>query len=259
MRKILIYTVHKAASMFLHKLTSQVANALMIDYFSINDDKYYDVIMKESWNSLIEDEAKTGCFGPIRAGEAKPSFPKNLKSYSVILHLRDPRDVLTSSYFSVTYSHPIQAGRFNPTDEHRKQWEREGIDKYVTGQIPNFKHKYQELCLNLLGKENVVFLKYENMISDYKRWLKHFLSAFTDFIPPQKKYLGIDSHQNTFSRIHKKLYKENKNDFKVSSENIYNHKRQAIPGDYKRKLTPQTIDILNSQFAEVLTLLRYGE
>ena len=36
-RPILIYTVHKAASMFLHRLTRQIARELDMEYFSINN------------------------------------------------------------------------------------------------------------------------------------------------------------------------------------------------------------------------------
>ncbi|WP_316788077.1 hypothetical protein [Thermoleptolyngbya oregonensis] len=36
-RPILIYTVHKAASMFLHRLTRQIARELEMEYFSINN------------------------------------------------------------------------------------------------------------------------------------------------------------------------------------------------------------------------------
>jgi hypothetical protein len=46
-------------------------------------------------------------------------------------------------------------------------------------------------------------------------------------------------------------------DFKVSSEDIYKHKRQVTPGDHKRKLKPETIDILNQKTAEVLKLYDY--
>ena len=99
MKKILIYTVHKAASMFLHRVTSETAQELGIDYYSINDDKYFDIIKEQSWLRFIEDETKTGCFGPIRAEEAKPNIPEELDAYSIVLHLRDPRDALTSLLF----------------------------------------------------------------------------------------------------------------------------------------------------------------
>jgi hypothetical protein len=69
----------------------------------------------------------------------------------VILHLRDPRDVLTSMYFSHVYSHARREGRFNPSDEQRKAWEDEGIDSFVLNRAANFREIYETLCSGLLG------------------------------------------------------------------------------------------------------------
>ena len=117
MREVLIYTVHKAASMFLHRPKSDVAHELQISHHSTNYDKDHDLIHKESWRAFIQNEPRTGCFGPIRAGTAEPYLPERVDSYRIVLQLRDPRDVLTSVFFSHTYGHPRQSGRFDPTDE----------------------------------------------------------------------------------------------------------------------------------------------
>ena len=66
--------------MFLHRLSTEVANEFGIDYHSINQDKNYDLIKQSSWLSFIEDIEKTGCFGPIRAGEAMPNIPDDLEN-----------------------------------------------------------------------------------------------------------------------------------------------------------------------------------
>ena len=104
---VLIFTVHKAASMFLHKLTDDLSKIIGFDYYSINKTKYYDQITSLSWKKFIElNTHKKSCFGPIRAGTAEPSIPKNMEFYSIILHLRDPRDVLVSMFYSYRYMHP---------------------------------------------------------------------------------------------------------------------------------------------------------
>jgi hypothetical protein len=46
-------------------------------------------------------------------------------------------------------------------------------------------------------------------------------------------------------------------DFTVQKENISSHKRQITPGDNKRKLKPETIEILNDRFADILDTLGY--
>jgi hypothetical protein len=245
--RVLIYTTHKAASMFLHQLTTEVTDKLGMNYFSINDERYNDTIKHETWKKFIEDETKEGCFGPIRAGTAEPSIPEDLESYSIVLHLRDPRDVLTSLFFSYTYSHFRNPLRFNPSDEQRKQWELEGIDQFVIAQAHDVKNRYQKYCSKLFGKKNVVFLRYEEMVYDYSKWIEKFLSVFSCFI----------SIPSIIPAIHKELFNKYNGEFSVPRENIYSHKRQVTPGDHKRKLSTQTIKELNDQFSDILELLQY--
>jgi hypothetical protein len=257
MKSILVFTIHKAASMFLHKLTTVLVRDLGIDYYSINDDKYNDRIKSTSWKEFIEGTDKFGCYGPIRIGGAEPSIPDDLDPYSLILHVRDPRDVLTSLYFSHTYSHPRKVGRFNPSAVQRKQWEERGIDKVVLEYATEYKQRYEILCANLLGRENTKLIKYEQMVLDYHTWLGVFLSAFSHIsLKPRKPFQKFRS-QSSLPRIHKKLYKKFHREFYVSSENKFKHKRQITPGDHLEKLSPQTIDELNRQFHDILVLLDY--
>lgn len=257
MKSVLIYTVHKAASMFLHRLTAEIAAELGISYYSINGDQHFDAIKSESWKGFIEDENRAGCFGPIRAGAAEPSIPDDLQSYSVILHLRDPRDVLTSLFYSHVYSHARAPGRFNPSDRHRKHWEREGIDRYVLAKAPTTFETYRELCERLVNEDNVRFVKYETLVLDYSEWLDEYLSAFAHFDPPTKRFLHVIRYAESFSRIRQRLYKKHRREFSVSAENVHQHKRQITPGDHQRKLSAQTIQELNLIFRDVLATLGY--
>lgn len=259
MKKILIYTFHKSASVFLHKLTSDVTDMLNIDYHSINHENHFDLIKSKSWNYFIETNNRTLCFGPIRIGEAEPNIPENIESYSVILHLRDPRDVLTSLFFSQLYSHSRKNSGFNPSNDQINQWQKDGIDKYITDRVPLFKKRYEIVCNNLLNRKNTIFIKYRDMVYNYGQWLDEFLSAF--YLSNSSK-LSIFNPQ-TFSlklqkrEIHKKLYEKYRAEFQVESENIYKHKRQITPGDYKRKLSPETIGFLNSEFRDILKQLKF--
>jgi len=260
MNSVLIYTVHKAASMFLHRLGTDLARRMELDFYSINNKSCQDDIKKSSWKSFIENTSGPSCFGPIRAGEniALPVFPDNIEQYSIILHLRDPRDVLTSAYYSHVYNHKITK-RFKPSDEQRKEWEEQGVDEFVIHRIERVKNEYEELCACLLGKDNVVLLKYEQMVTDYGTWLEGFLSAFSDFEPKQKAGLRLALGANTHEKIYTSLYKKHKDDFLPAkkAEDVYSHKRQVTPGDYARKLDNSTIDTLNNEFASILTSLAY--
>lgn len=261
MKSILVYTVHKAASMFLHRLSVSVAKELGIPCYSMNavgTADYADEIKRLSWKGFFQDPSRSGCFGPIRAGEAEPIFPDDLDAYSIILHLRDPRDALTSAYYSSTYSHTRSQGGFNPSDTQRQQWEEQGIDSYVLERAPKTRQRYAELCTTLLGRPNVVFLRYEDMVADYSTWLGHFLSAFSH-VPVQKKpaLTLIRTPKHSLGRLQKLFYDRFKDDFLTEEEDVYRHKRQITPGDYQRKLSRETIERLNLEFREVLPLLGY--
>ncbi len=259
MKKILVYTVHKAASMFLHKLSGDAAKAYGINYYSINQDENFERIKKSSWMSFINGVAESsGCFGPIRAGEAEPNIPDDLGAYSSILHLRDPRDVLVSLYFSNVYSHP-KAGGFSVSDERKRQWAEHGIDTFVLERCPQFRKYYQGLIDSLFEKENVVFVKYETMVLDYAAWLKQFMTAFECLQIHEKNILSVLTKQSSHQDIYERLYKKHKKEFAVSSEDLNKHKRQITPGDYKRKLLAETIEALNDELGDVLDALSYDK
>lgn len=246
-KNVLIYTVHKAASMFLNRIAHDTADEMDMNCFSINADQYYSKIRKQSWKRFIMEQKGPACFGPIRSGEDTSDtpaiFPENLDDYAVVLHLRDPRDMLVSLYYSQTYSHPKRQDGFNPDDFERKVWEKEGVDAFVLKRAPQFKELYRNLTSRLLGKDNVVFLTYETLVTNYSSWLSGFLSAFQN---------GSDIMQ-----IHTCLLKKYEHAFEPMAEDIYRHKRQITPGDYLRKLKRDTIDALNRELKPVLAELNY--
>lgn len=260
MKSVLIYTVHKAASMFLHKLGADIGKQLELDAYSINDKKYYDQIKNSSWKSFVESTTKPSCFGPIRAGEdvALPVFPDHMEKYTVVLHIRDPRDVLTSAYYSHVYSH-VTTDRFKPSSDQRERWEEEGIDHFVINRVERVKKEYEELCARLLGKGNLTLVKYEDMVTDYGRWLEDFMSAFSAFEPRQKAGMSLVLGKSTHEKIYSTLYNKYKDDFLPAKkdEDVYSHKRQVTPGDYARKLGKSTIETLNGEFSTILTSLDY--
>ncbi len=261
MKSILVYTVHKAASMFLHRISADISDEFAIPHFSPNASDgggIYDQVKRLTWKAFIEDPSRDGCFGPIRAGVADPAIPDDIAAYSVILHLRDPRDVLTSLYYSHVYSHRRKEGRFNPSDEQRKQWEEEGVDAYALKNVGIYKSRYEILLSALLGRDNVILLKYEDMVADYPTWLHGFLSGFSHLPLPPRRTLGILKSANSLESVHERLYKKYREDFVPPEEDVHKHIRQLMPGDHERKLNPETIAALNSDLSDILRQLNYA-
>jgi len=179
-------------------------------------------------------------YGPFR--NPHPNVPRSEK-YQILLQLRDPRDVLVSHYYSRAFSHFIP--RWNPATANevltvREKLKRTSIDQDVLENAENVKNIYEKYCRELLAQSNVLFLKYENMIKDFRCWLDQVIEYF--------EFRIGDSAKERIARYAK---------FDVPKENIYHCKRQVKPGDHRRKLKPETVAKLNGIFRNVLVELNY--
>ena len=212
----------------------------------------------------IPDEVflNPGCFGPIRSYHPMPR-PDEAR---FLLHLRDPRDVLTSMFYSLCYSHngPIKGGR-----GARAKIAAEGIDAFVMNmataterpyRIPgdygtglatwdkngNLHDRYRRYIDELLGRPNATLVRYEDMICNRDRWLRQVADVFA--VPGS-------ANLKSFEEDFQKLGGPKRTD---EEENIWGHKRQVTPGDHRRKLAPRTIERLNDIFGDILERLGYS-
>jgi hypothetical protein len=244
-------------------------------YYSPNNGNFPD--MPVLLTDVSHFKNKTGCFGPLRQYCAVDDIDK----YQVILHLRDPRDMLVSRYFMVTNKTPgprrwlrnvvraypyTEVWRMSPKEfldigilqlkrlSHVKHYKKlrtraetlstRGIDQYVLDQADEYHSRYAAYCDNLLGKKNVVLLRYEDMVLDFDRWFSAFAAAFGP---------------GASSAISQPMMDNLRRQFEMRSEDRKSHKRKVTPGDHRDKLRPETIARLNERFSDVLKALGYSE
>lgn len=235
-KSIIFFTVHKSASTFIkNSIIEILGNDVLIPvnlsgYLSLKKHSLYYNNSKLMKKVLIK---KGFFFGAFRSYY---SFPE-LDRYDVLLVLRDPRDVLTSHYFSTLYNHPL--GRKEVIDE-RKNFAGISIDDFVLKKAKDLAITYDDYCNNLLNRNNVLFLKYEDMIEDFDSWIKKLL-----------KFFNLENKQIIADEISKKT------SFKVDKENKHSFIRNIKPGDHLNKLKPETITSLNEIFAKSLKELNY--
>lgn len=238
MANIVVFTVHKAASMVLHNLLMQVNAVARMNYYSPNlpETPFYFPPPKRNYDleSAAHLARLSGCTGPIR----RPLDIPNPSQYRIILHLRDPRDVLTSLFFSHCYSHFGWENR----QQEREEWIKAGIDKFVLDKAHDYVERYDAYCNNLVGKPNVTFVTYEEMVHSFETWLRKFLAPFS--LPASESIIRTLVAQYT-------------HEFTVSSEDMTRHKRKITPGDHREKLRPDTIRVLNRKFGRSLEKLGY--
>ncbi len=244
-QSILVFTLEKSASVYISgifKRLTEHAGMTHIDfgsYFWRKGDPPQGVYEPPGSGGDIY-KTKGYCFGPFRILiNAVPDY----NNYKIILHLRDPRDVLVSAYFSYFYNHyfPLANRRYSKFlwEQVKKAW-RLKIDRYVLAAAPQMCKRYQAYCRKFLGKSNVLFVKYEEMVTDFCGWINKIIN-----------FSGLDIKEGFLKALIAEA------DFGVGKEDIYSHRRQVTPGDYKRKLKRETIAELDGIFAEVLKDLGY--
>jgi len=254
-RNVIAYTTHKAGSMVLHRVLKDISELNRIRYYSPNESKTalpfdrifagYDFIAK-----------KRGCFGPIRF--FVPT--KALDDANIVLHLRDPRDVLVSMFYSYCYMH---AGEIERHTGYRREVAEAGIDKFVLDMVGepffryrgdygigsrykkhvgNVRDRYQRYLDEVFDRSNTVVVSYEEMVLAFPSWLGKIIGAFSLTNPEETRAVVAARQANTVE---------------AGEEDVWSHKRKVTPGDHREKLQSETIRRLDEIFAPVLEKLGY--
>jgi hypothetical protein len=255
-RNVIAYTTHKAGSMVLHRVLKDICELNRLRYYSPNESKTmlpFDRIF--AGHDFIA--RKRGCFGPIRF--FVPT--RVLDAASIILHLRDPRDVLVSMFYSYCYMH---AGEIERHTGYRKAVAEAGIDRFVLDMVgarfyeyrgdygigSRYKthvgtvlDRYQRYLTELLDRANTSVVSYEEMVLAFPSWLEKIVSAFDLPDPGETRAVVTARHANSVA---------------AEEEDVWSHKRKVTPGDHREKLQPETIRQLDRIFATVLEKLGYS-
>ena len=247
-QSVLFFSNYRAGSTFIGDLMKKIAGEAGLTAVDL-DSYFYQLGKGKEWEGkgrimLDVPYQSTGYFyGPFRTFNRGI---RNIGDYKVLLVLRDPADVIVSSYYAL-YSHvtPLIEGKkaLSRRMKHRKKEKDQTVDEFVINRLnrnPRFLQGYKDYSRELLGKPNVLYLKYEDMVENFNAWLDRLI-----------EFLGMDLHREFIDRIKAEA------DFKVAKEDIHKHKRQVTPGDHKRKLKPETIDILNEKTREIRELFGY--
>jgi hypothetical protein len=235
---VVFFSCHKAGSSIGLKYLKKLARENEVKH--INYDAYVSSVSPES-KPLFQDadfqkrayakqEYFFGCYRFYR------NIP-NLDDYKVILLLRDPRDVLVSYYYSMKYNNTIHQKKGLVL---RKRLQHVGLDDYVLEIVPRFKKVYEDYVTHLLGKENVYFSKFEDLLADSKKWLTE-----------ASDHCGMECSVELRSQIGLGITA------KPKKETKHKHHRKAQPGEFKEKLQDATIEKINKEFGEVIKALNY--
>jgi hypothetical protein len=256
--RIVVYTINRSGSMLLHRVIRQLVKHSGHRYVTPNQGGDDQVSQRDFAADPDRWLSQPGLFGPLRLYVPIPQSD----DCRIILHLRDPRDVLVSMFYAYCYSH---SGPVAGDTGHRRDVADAGIDAFViqmaTAEHPpvqgdygtgadlwdlagNIRDRYAAYLRFVYGRPNTVLLRYEDAIAEPGAWVRSVAGV-----------LGVDDPDllNELTG-----WTEHKSSFPVRrGEDAWSHRRQVTPGDHRDKLKPETISRLNGVVREVLDALRY--
>ena len=244
-RSSLIWTTHKGASSVVTKILKNLEKKINFGYFDYESkickyskelDKIYDPNdLLEEYNDIFFQRFNN-IYGPLR----KPYEIDYMNSYNHIFILRDPRDVLISSYYWFGYNAesrtPEHYGLHNMFVKRRDKIQSLSKDDACI-------YLADEWLLDIYAKYLEIYKKYENTFFIPYKFLKSnpdfFLESFF-------KASGVNDKKGTLKKLAQEVLR------KKPSKNDLKHRRSGKSNQYLTELQPQTIENLNSLFNPIL-------
>ncbi len=159
-----------------------------------------------------------------------------------VLLVRDPRDALTSFYFSLAYSHAPPGTADSPSllrafEARRDRVRGMTIDDFVLQEAPSHARLIRRTLANAPRPR---LYRYEEIIFDKQAWAADMV-----------EYLGLSPPPRLVASV------VARNDVLPSEDAPLEHIRHVTPGDHRDELRPETISALDARFAGVMKKMGY--
>jgi len=240
---VYFYTLHKcASSLFGDYVLKNVRHLRLVDYANR--------IYKGDPVECVTFKEKGFIYGPIRLSTNPPSViyqrliePASrsdfIRDKIAIFLIRDPRDILVSTYYSFGYTHEFSVVKEikERQRQRRENIQRKTIDAFAleiaNATLTNFHilDRLSQAC------NRGIVLKYEDMIGNWEKFSS-----------------GLTRYLNFSETVLHQIYERSR---PLENENETGHRRSGKPGAYKNKLSTSTVDALNIIFASVLRRFQY--
>ena len=246
-KSVYFYTFHKCASSLFSKfLLTEVPELYHIDYAK------YLWKKSRSFDSNLTFRNTGYLYGPIRlsaTNETVPQVKKLLvdptssiqfvKDKKTIAFVRDPRDILVSSFYSYGFTHALNSHEEKRKDmlALREKIQNTTIDNYVIDYAEQQLSFFNTIIDIHLNSEEGILVKYEDLVDNFDKFI-HQLRTILPISDKGALKLKSDSRP--------------KNEVDENS-----HRRSGKPGRYKQELRQSTILELNSILEPVLKRLDY--
>jgi hypothetical protein len=234
--------MHKAGSVFVDQVLRQLALSAGMEHVDLAFQAFQT---GASEHLYCVDHAnvlsRSRCyFGPFRGPYIRKM--RGLERLRLVAQVRDPRDCIVSLYYSLKYSHPAPAlGPARETYERNMDYiESANLDNFVRRQARQYAVRMQVLQTVLRRTQKNLLLHYESMVSAPLEWLS-LLCTFLQVDLPPRLADWVSREMCTKDLL----------------EDVSRHKRQVLPGDFRRKLSVSMQDELTSMLRPHLDAFDY--
>ncbi len=247
------FSMAKAGSTLLYNMLSKLAPSADLTYFSIEDFLFSHNVSPVNRPGYIGDviRPKGYCYGGFRQ---YPAFrvPGLNKAKATFL-VRDPRDMMTSLYFSLLGSHEIPKAEEATKGENEPAGAAERLLKararLQTTDINTFARRSVNTYLKIFEgyvaqgfawRQNVAVYRYEDVIFAKEDWVRDICQWYEwDIDPVQQRQVAA-------------MFDE-----RPAQERPLEHIRQVTPGNYRAHLTDATSAVIVDALAEYMRLFGY--
>lgn len=244
-RSVIHFSVNKAATQYVRRILVRCTEPLGLvpahlnGYAFWSDLPYFD--HPTASKATIERAFRPSGYLYSSFGGYVSGIP-DVESYDKVLVVRDPRDVLTSQFFSISLSHQVPgADKRAAFLERRARAHELGIDAFVLERSAALASILDRYITELLPQPRVLLLRYEELVTQ----LPTFLEELCEFLHVR---LETEVHAGILAQAQPAPGKEDPRS-KV---------RQVTPGDHRRKLREETIERLGEVFATHLERFGYS-
>ncbi len=249
------FSMAKAGSTLLYNMLSQLAPHAGLVYFSIEDQLFAQNVSPTNRPADIGKVIRpTGyCYGGFRQFPAFPAPILNTARISFLV--RDPRDMITSLYFSLLSSHRIPKAEDRTTQdgkaigaaermlETRAMLQKIDINNYARQAIRTYVRIFEGyIAQGFHRRPNVAIYRYEDVIFAKEAWLKDLCDWYEwDIDPARRRQIAA------------------KFDERPTEERPEAHVRQVTPGNFQAHLAPATSQAIIDGLNEYMRLFGYVE
>ena len=223
--------------MFLYELFFRLARYKGIPFYSENR-------LVPNDHLLTEDVDHDFCFLPIRHFRTYTKMFLPEVKVQRICHVRDPRDILVSQYYSFGWNHD-DLGFCDRAVQTRENIRKQTVDDYVLEEMAATWRLNRRLnwLAEMLENEDVTLVTYEEMINDFGGWLDKVIEP-----------MGFSRIEKQFAKTRLRL--KFQKSFRPE-KGAKPHKRQVAPGEHIKRLQPETVRELNRVLQPHLQRLGY--